>query len=48
MIVHSWTLSPDRVLIESRTGVALSVRGAWELLRRHDWSSQQRSAGSGG
>lgn len=36
-----WTLSRVAVLIECRLGLSLSVRGVWELLRRHGWSCQQ-------
>ncbi|MER5473504.1 winged helix-turn-helix domain-containing protein [Streptomyces sp. NPDC002685] len=36
-----WTLSRVRVLIAERLGVSLSVRGVWELLRRHGWSCRQ-------
>ncbi|MEU2856807.1 winged helix-turn-helix domain-containing protein, partial [Streptomyces syringium] len=36
-----WTLSRVRVLITARLGVGLSIRGVWELLRRHGWSCQQ-------
>ncbi|MCX4993551.1 winged helix-turn-helix domain-containing protein [Streptomyces sp. NBC_00568] len=36
-----WTLSRVGVLIADRLGVSLSVRGVWELLRRHGWSCQR-------
>ncbi|WP_267881162.1 winged helix-turn-helix domain-containing protein, partial [Streptomyces niger] len=36
-----WTLSRVRTLIRRLLGVAVSVRGVWELLRRHGWSCQQ-------
>ncbi|MFD0499502.1 MULTISPECIES: winged helix-turn-helix domain-containing protein [Streptomyces violaceusniger group] len=36
-----WTLSRMRLLIADQLGVLLSVRGVWELLRRHGWSCQR-------
>ncbi|MFJ4428858.1 winged helix-turn-helix domain-containing protein [Streptomyces bobili] len=36
-----WTLSRVRLLIADQLGVTLSIRGVWELLRRHSWSCQQ-------
>lgn len=36
-----WTLSRVQVLIAEKLSVSLSVRGVWELLRRHGWSCQQ-------
>ncbi|WP_369776439.1 winged helix-turn-helix domain-containing protein [Streptomyces sp. R33] len=36
-----WTLSRVRMLIADQLGVSLSIRGVWELLRRHGWSCQQ-------
>ncbi|MFF4259723.1 winged helix-turn-helix domain-containing protein [Streptomyces sp. NPDC001663] len=30
-----------QLLIADQLGVSLSVRGVWELLRRHGWSCQQ-------
>jgi putative transposase len=36
-----WTLSRVRLLIADQLGLSLSVRGVWELLRRHGWSCQQ-------
>ena len=36
-----WTLSRVRLLIADQLGVSLSIRGVWELLRRHGWSCQQ-------
>ncbi|MBW8822579.1 MAG: winged helix-turn-helix domain-containing protein [Streptomyces sp.] len=36
-----WTLSRVRLLIAEQLGVSLSIRGVWELLRRHGWSCQQ-------
>ncbi|MFE6849105.1 winged helix-turn-helix domain-containing protein [Streptomyces sp. NPDC057686] len=36
-----WTLSRVRMLIADQLGVPLSIRGVWELLRRHGWSCQQ-------
>jgi transposase len=29
------------LLIADRLGLSLSVRGVWEMLRRHGWSCQQ-------
>ncbi|WP_370417685.1 winged helix-turn-helix domain-containing protein [Streptomyces sp. QH1-20] len=36
-----WTLSRVRALIGSKLGVGLSLRGVWEVLRRHGWSCQR-------
>ncbi|MFE6366083.1 winged helix-turn-helix domain-containing protein [Streptomyces sp. NPDC057806] len=36
-----WTLSRIQLLIADELGVSLSIRGVWELLRRHGWSCQQ-------
>ncbi|MFD7409511.1 winged helix-turn-helix domain-containing protein [Streptomyces sp. NPDC059866] len=36
-----WTLSRVRLLIADQSG-ALSVRGVWEVLRRHGWSSRTK------
>lgn len=36
-----WTLSRVQLLIADQLGMSLSIRGVWELLRRHGWSSQQ-------
>jgi transposase len=36
-----WTLSRVRLLIADHLAVSLSVRGVWELLRRHGWTCQQ-------
>nr|WP_269787635.1 winged helix-turn-helix domain-containing protein [Streptomyces guryensis] len=36
-----WTLSRVQLLIADQPGVLLSIRGMWELLRRHGWSCQQ-------
>ncbi|MEV7890702.1 winged helix-turn-helix domain-containing protein [Streptomyces sp. NPDC001260] len=35
-----WTLSRVQLLIADQLGVSLSIRGVWELLRRHGWSCQ--------
>ncbi|WP_324610153.1 winged helix-turn-helix domain-containing protein [Streptomyces sp. WM6378] len=45
-VVHGWpnarwTLSRVQALLVEKLGVLLSVRGVWELLRRHGWSCQQ-------
>ena len=36
-----WTLTRVQLLIADQLGVSLSIRGVWELLRRHGWSCQQ-------
>ncbi|MFE4758481.1 winged helix-turn-helix domain-containing protein [Streptomyces sp. NPDC001406] len=36
-----WTLSRIQLLLAHVTGVQLSVRGVWELLRCHGWSCRQ-------
>jgi transposase len=36
-----WTLSRIQVLLAHVTGIELSVRGVWELLRCHGWSCRQ-------
>ncbi|MFI6567528.1 winged helix-turn-helix domain-containing protein [Streptomyces sp. NPDC050534] len=36
-----WTLTRVRLLIANELWVSLSIRGVWELLRRHGWSCQQ-------
>lgn len=36
-----WTLSRVSLLVSATLDVDLSVRGVWELLRRHGWSCQQ-------
>lgn len=36
-----WTLSRVQLLIADQLGMSLSIRGVWELLRRHGWSCQQ-------
>ncbi|WP_436850890.1 IS630 family transposase [Streptomyces avermitilis] len=36
-----WTLSRIQLLLARVTGVQLSVRGVWELLRCHGWSCRQ-------
>ncbi|WP_373314967.1 helix-turn-helix domain-containing protein [Streptomyces galilaeus] len=42
-----WTLSRVRLLIVISWG-ALSIRGVWELLRRHGWWCQQPARRSSG
>ncbi|MFI9549519.1 winged helix-turn-helix domain-containing protein [Streptomyces sp. NPDC052016] len=41
-----WTLSRVRMLIADYLGASLSIRGVWELLRRHGWSSEACPTGS--
>ncbi len=36
-----WTLSRIQLLLAHVTGIQLSVRGVWELLRCHGWSCRQ-------
>ncbi|WP_210590710.1 winged helix-turn-helix domain-containing protein [Streptomyces sp. GESEQ-35] len=36
-----WTLARVRLLIADQLGVSMSIRGVWELLRRHGWSCRQ-------